>query len=61
MDIQVSETCYQSYPCQHDVVVDGKRERLYGIDIYKLYESKNLPVPKHFKEYNPKTFKLPGW
>lgn len=51
-DINVSDICLQSYPCQHKVSIKNTTPKLlYGTDIYKLYVENNLLVPEHFKIY----------
>jgi hypothetical protein len=48
-----SSLCLQSYPCQHKVIINGKKKRMYGDDIYDMCIDKNLAVPEHFKIYAP--------
>lgn len=50
--IDVSPFCLQSYPCQHDVSVDGaKSKMMVGVEIAQLYVKRGLKVPKHFAGY----------
>ena len=47
--------CVEIDPCVHPVYItnNGKREEYYysGVDIYELFTSLNVEVPKHFMEY----------
>lgn len=49
--VYVSSQCLQTYPCQHYVTFSGKEKLMWGGEIYNLYNSLGLPVPKHFQEY----------
>lgn len=50
-DIDVGAECLESYPCQHDVTIQGKVAGMDGHEIAQLYRSNFLPVPSHFAEY----------
>lgn len=51
-EIDTGESCYETYPCQHDVSISGKASVcMDGPDIARLYVDNHLPVPRHFKEY----------
>ncbi len=52
--IKVSGLCIETYPCQHYVEYDNIKTTLFGTEVYKLFEKKKLPVPKHFLEYKNK-------
>ena len=57
--IIVSDSCLESNPCKHDVVVNGKKyEWLTGIEIYKLYVENNMVVPQHFLRYKKRVEKM---
>jgi hypothetical protein len=57
--IDTGDECLESFPCQHYVSInDGEKELMGGVEIFELYEKYDLEVPGHFKEYNPKTFKI---
>lgn len=51
--IEVSNTCFETYPCQHYVKLDGKPETklMRGNQIKHLFISNNIPVPEHFRDY----------
>lgn len=52
INIECSDLCLQTYPCQHKVTINGiYKGVLFGDDIKKLYIDNNLEVPKHFKHY----------
>lgn len=54
MDFTVDNTCLETYPCQHNVVLnDGNEKRMNGYEIRNMYVEKGLTVPSHFKEYTP--------
>jgi hypothetical protein len=45
----IDDQCYESYPCQHKVTINGTSRGLWsGIDIAAWVEDQELDVPKHF-------------
>lgn len=46
-----ANTCMESWPCQHDVLINGRQETMDGHDICKYCEERGLPVPAHFSNY----------
>ncbi len=51
-NFKISGKCLESYPCQHFVIVNGKEEMWSGVEICKYLKDNNLPMLKHFLEYN---------
>ena len=51
--IEVSNICFETYPCQHYVKLDGKpiTGLMGGKQIKQLFNSNNIPVPEHFRDY----------
>lgn len=49
--IGIAGWCLESYPCQHDCVLNGKNVRMDGVKIAKWFVSENLMVPNHFRCY----------
>jgi len=43
--------CVESYPCQHNVITNGKKGIMNGKAIYDHCKSNGIPVPLHFVEY----------
>jgi hypothetical protein len=35
-EVSISDLCYNSYPCKHNVSIHGERFLMNGVDIYKL-------------------------
>jgi hypothetical protein len=55
--IKIGKTCYHTYPCQHNVTINGiKKGLMYANDISNFYSSNNLQIPEHFdyRDYLPK-------
>lgn len=58
INIDVSDACYESYPCYHRLVItlnSGKQIRprwqIGAVDILYLFVMTGLPVPEHFLQY----------
>lgn len=49
--LSVSGMCYETYPCKHDVRVDGVQKCLGGVEIARLFQQRGLRVPDHFRQY----------
>lgn len=49
--IEISDSCLERFPCIHDVILNGKKTKLGGVEIYKLFKNHKIEVPAHFKEY----------
>ena len=47
----IFDRCLQSYPCKHDVTLNGEEKVLNGREIYKWCIKNNIEVPKHFQCY----------
>jgi len=62
MEIDIDNTCYETYPCKHWVSFDGKRKMMGALEIMDLLQKYNLEIPVHFnylkgfKKYNDKVF-----
>ena len=59
--LNTGNTCWESYPCQHEVKFRDKKgkiryERMYGVAIYRLYKKFKQVVPPHFQKYGNKKF-----
>lgn len=61
--IRYSNSCMESDPCQHETVTliyaDGRRKKLGWMDgdeIAHLYQKHHLKTPKHFAEYNTRSY-----
>lgn len=53
-EVGYSRACYESCPCQHQLIIDGKPPQFYyGDQIYQIFLLKGIPVPKHFLKYAP--------
>lgn len=54
-DIDIGVTCYETFPCQHMVSVDGQSpRRMTGPEIAKLYiERYGRIIDPHFMDYAP--------
>ena len=46
--LKISDICYETFPCQHDVEYNGKKVRLNAKQIYKILHDSNQEIPKHF-------------
>lgn len=46
--LTIDSTCYESLPCQHDVIYDGKGMRMDAKAILEYFEYIRKPVPLHF-------------
>lgn len=46
--LEISGFCLESYPCQHDCILNGKNTRLGARSIYKWFVDRNMPAPSHF-------------
>lgn len=53
---EVSQECYETDPCRHDVTIEGRKYTLDGNAIKELYGNRNLPIPDHFKYYGTSGF-----
>ncbi len=42
-------TCYESFPCVHDVIVNGNHEQWNMCDIYNYIIEKRLKIPEHLE------------
>ena len=51
--LKVGHTCYETHPCQHDVIVNGEKDTWTALDIYGwFYDRKMLPPPDaHIASY----------
>lgn len=48
----INNQCYESYPCQHGVTIDGMHMGLWsGAEIAAWIEDRELDVPDHFRCY----------
>ena len=45
----INRLCFQTNPCQHDVIIDGCKKRMCAIEIYQLCINNEYEVPEHFK------------
>ena len=46
--ISISTNCIETFPCQHEVVYNGKSEIMMGPKIQDLFIKHKLDVPNHF-------------
>lgn len=51
------EMCYLTYPCQHDVLIDGECSVLSAVKICKLCMENNVEIPGHFMDYKEMALK----
>ncbi len=50
--IEISDMCLESYPCQHDIKIDGIDQGTWGgVKIAKWFKDKASPIPDHFLGY----------
>ncbi len=50
-EYQISHLCLQSMPCQHHVIINGKKSTLSGVTIYNMLKKDGL-THQHFNEYS---------
>ncbi len=49
MSIEISARCYQTYPCQHKIKINGNDMGMWGaVKIIKYHLDNNLEIPAHF-------------
>ncbi len=41
-DFKISELCYITYPCQHNIIINGEQKRWGGVKIYDYLRDNNL-------------------
>jgi hypothetical protein len=42
--------CYLTLPCQHNIVLRGRKYCASALTIIELYKRRNLNIPEHFTE-----------
>ena len=47
----IMETCMESYPCKHHVIIDGHTILMNGAEIYKMLK-KDGKIDSHFDQYS---------
>ncbi len=47
--------CIETFPCQHDMIIDKRRTTMSAPEIKQLLRSRGLPFPEHFKDRAPDT------
>ena len=50
----IYDLCYQSMPCSHHAIIDGKDAIYDSLYIYEIIKKRNIEIPdsflKHFKD-----------
>lgn len=47
--IQICDSCYCTFPCQHDCIYNGEVVCLSAYKIYDILEENKIEIPQHFK------------
>jgi hypothetical protein len=42
------DMCYFTFPCRHDIIVNGHKRCASAVTIAELFKQRNLKVPEHF-------------
>jgi hypothetical protein len=48
-EVNISGTCYTTYPCQHRLTYNGETKLMGAREIYKLLRQLQIPIPEHFQ------------
>ena len=57
VEIKISFMCRESWPCGHDVIINGKKGGMNGCSIYELLDKHKIPIPDHFSQYTAEGMK----
>jgi len=50
-NFKIGVECKETYPCQHDVLINGEVLNMNGLAIYEILHENNITIPEHFKFY----------